>query len=138
MSEAEDIAERNAPAFGRLFFSDSATRKHHLQASGFYWSDELPHEHGVTELEDDYYRLIVYLISYRAQLVRENESPEFVRYASVWTALKSKCANWPGFHESRCAPELADQLRVADEEAGRGLDRYFRLCERKRDQNHNE
>jgi hypothetical protein len=123
---------RNASAFEKLQFDEHAIRKHHLQASGFFWSDELPHENDVTELEPDYHRLIVFLISYRAQLVFANVTST-TRYAPVWAAFKSRCPDWPGFHASRCSTDLADDLRAADSNAANELDKIFRACERSRE-----
>lgn len=73
MNEAEDIAARNAPAFSNLTFDPNAKRRHHFQAMGLFWSDELPHENSITELEGDYYRLVVFLLSYRAVLTRGDD-----------------------------------------------------------------
>jgi len=132
MLEIDDVVTRNAPAFERLQFDDCAERIHHFQASGFYWSDELPHENQITDLEDDYFRLVVFLISYRAQLILENTSPEFARYAPLWEAFKLRCSEWPGFRETRCSPELADDLRDADEQSADELDRLLKGRERRR------
>ena len=107
-------------------FDERAERSHHFQASGFFWSDELPHENNVTELQDDYFKLVVFLISYRAQLVLENMTPEIDRCTPVWAAFRSKCGNWPGFHENRCSAALAGDLRAADEELAKELDRLFK------------
>ena len=123
---------RNVSAFEKLQFDEHAVWKHHLQASGFFWSDELPHENDVTELEPDYHRLIVFLISYRAQLVLENVTT-ITRYSPVWAAFKSRCPDWPGFHASRRSTDLADDLRAEDSNAAIELDKIFRARERSRE-----
>ena len=130
--EVDDVVTRNASAFEKLQFEEHAQRKHHLQASGFFWSDELPHENDVTELEPDYHRLIVFLISYRAQLALENVTT-ITKYSPVWAAFKSRCPDWPGFHASRCSTALADELRAADSNAANELAKIFRACERSRE-----
>ena len=117
MNEAEDIALRNAPAFANLAFDPNATRKLHLQAMGFCWSDELPHQNGIAELEGDYYRLVVFLLSYRAVQTRGEDKETLVKYAPVWKAFLQTCPHWPGFHESRRSRELLRPLELACDEA---------------------
>ena len=138
MSEIDDIVDRNARAFSGLRFDESATRHYHIQARGFYWSDELPHEHGESHLEADYHRLIIFLVSYRSHIIYECTSPELDRYTPLWTAFKKRCNAWPGFHESRSSPALAEALDAAGDSALRDLERYFRICERKKNRKRKE
>lgn len=132
MNEAEDIAIRNAPAFSELVFDSKATRRHHLQAMAFFWSDELPHENSEAELEYDYYRFVIFLLSYRAELTRGVENKKLERYKPLWDAFHRACPNWPGFDESRRSTELVSQLSLECDRELYKLERVFRICERKK------
>jgi hypothetical protein len=138
MTEVDDIVDRNARAFSGLRFDENATRHYHIQGCGFYWSDELPHKHGQSDLERDYHRLIIFLVSYRSHIIFEHTSPELDRYTPLWTAFKKRCNAWPGFHESRTSPALAEALVAAGDRSLHDLERFFRICERTKNRRRKE
>ena len=60
--------EHFAQYFARLTFNPNATRELHLQATSFYWSDEMP-EFVEDNHEASLRHFMIYLLSYRKVLM---------------------------------------------------------------------
>lgn len=113
--------EHFAQYFAPLTFSPVATRALHLQATSFYWSDEMP------EFVDDDYEaslrhFMIYLLSYRKVLMYGDGVAEF---EPLWNRLMELCPDWPGCRSERMAPNLIPEL---ESQVDHELDRLERAC----------
>ena len=119
-----DLAE----AFAVLRYDPNAKRGIALFGYEYVWSDERPVEQeipGEISISD----AMRYLLGYRASLIRQ---APFEPLTLFWSAFLYACPTWPGFRNERCSPSLAAEL---DSEIARMLfqmDRYAKICERKR------